>query len=218
MSSNGSPQLNCCRVLHLSPIYVPHETTTRASISPHALASIPGLRPERPSPPPALPSSTLKRHAEARSLLPTPHFRPLCMPQPTILTPPEPAPPYSIPIDQRPRTERLPSSRCIRIARTQLRRCRQQSNPGDPDTALRLSVPYRCTELAASSPISLNHTCAHRSTRSALPSTCAGFERRRACRRLTIPVLLQPQNGRPSAFPSNAERCSHAQPTFEEGS
>jgi hypothetical protein len=138
MSSNGSPQLNCCRVLHLSPIYVPHETTTRASISPHALASIPGLRPERPSPPPALPSSTLKQHAEARSLLPTPHFRPLCMPQPTILTPPEPAPPYSIPIDQRPRTERLPSSRCIRITRTQLRRCRQQSNPGDPDTALRL--------------------------------------------------------------------------------
>src|ERR1700688_4891989 len=37
-SSNGSPQLNCCRVLHPSPTYAPHETSIPASISPHALA------------------------------------------------------------------------------------------------------------------------------------------------------------------------------------
>jgi hypothetical protein len=35
-SSNGSPPLNCCRVLHLSPVYVPHETATSTSISPRA--------------------------------------------------------------------------------------------------------------------------------------------------------------------------------------
>jgi hypothetical protein len=116
MSSNGSPQLNCCRVLRPSPTYVPHETTTPASIAPPASARIPSLRPERLSPPPASPFSTLSQHAEARSLLPTPHFRPLSARQPTIPTSSEPARAHSIPIDQWPRTERLPSSRCIRIA------------------------------------------------------------------------------------------------------
>src|ERR1035437_1714534 len=44
MSSNGSPPLNCCRVLHLSPVYVPHETATSTSISPRARTRIPPLR------------------------------------------------------------------------------------------------------------------------------------------------------------------------------
>jgi hypothetical protein len=40
---NGSPRLNCCRILHPSPTYVPHETPTPATISPRAPAYIPLL-------------------------------------------------------------------------------------------------------------------------------------------------------------------------------
>ena len=75
MSSNGSPQLNCCRVPHLSPAYVPHETTTRASISPRAWTRIPPLRlietlaPTRPPHPPS--PSASRPHLSAESTVTT---------------------------------------------------------------------------------------------------------------------------------------------------
>jgi len=72
MTLSGSPLLNCCRSLHLSPVYVPHETNPRASISPRARAPIPGLRPEPLSPLPALLFFTLLQHADAALPLPTP--------------------------------------------------------------------------------------------------------------------------------------------------
>jgi hypothetical protein len=107
--------------------------------------AVPGLRLERLSPFPAVLLRMLNQPPHAPPPLPSPAYSPLVTPQPTPHRPPEPPQPHSTPIDHRPRTKRLPSSRCIRIARTQPRRC-QQSNAGDPDTTLGLSRNFGIRE------------------------------------------------------------------------
>jgi hypothetical protein len=115
-SSNGSPPLNCWFALHRSHAGKPHEPPTSTSKRLGASPSLPVLRHNGHSRTLFKDNRPVRSPDDSHPLPSTPTSRALKTPARPASSLPQAPQAYSTPIDQRPRTWRLPSSRCIRTA------------------------------------------------------------------------------------------------------